>query len=69
MNDQTGLLIESNVAEQLAVAVESLFEHPEKRIQLGKAARKAIVENYSIKLLTAKTQALYRELLEQEKRA
>ncbi len=69
MNDQTGLLIESNDAEQLAVAVESLFEHPEKRIQLGKAARKAIVENYSIKLLTAKTQALYRELLEQEKRA
>ena len=61
---ESGFLIESNDAEQIAKAVRSLFEQSHMRVKLGKSARRTIVEKYSVKTLTAKTQELYQELLE-----
>ncbi len=61
---ESGFLIKSNSAEQLANAVRSLFRQPQMRETFGKAARRTIVEKYSVNALTTKTQALYIGLLE-----
>ena len=62
-HDESGLLFEADNAGQLAKAVSSLFEQPDMGKKLGKAARRTVVEKYSVQTLVSKTQSLYLELL------
>jgi Glycosyltransferase len=57
-----GLLVPPKNIEALADAIVSLFNDPEKAIQLGEKARETIINKYSIDKIALLYSELYREL-------
>lgn len=60
----TGLLFEPGDAGALASALMSLLHDPERAIAMGVAGRRRLAERFTIEVNCARTQQLYRELLE-----
>lgn len=48
--DESGLLVEPDDADKLALAIESLLTDPERRKRMGDAGRRAIVENFDSRI-------------------
>jgi glycosyltransferase involved in cell wall biosynthesis len=57
-----GCLVAPGDPEALARAILELYRHPEARQRLGDAARRTIVERYSIEAMLQKLEELYLEL-------
>lgn len=64
IHKQTGLTVEANNSVQLKMAMEWMELHPEERIEMGKAARKRVVENYTQERMIHNLQQIYNELME-----
>jgi glycosyltransferase involved in cell wall biosynthesis len=64
----TGFLVPPRNPEALAEAVLRMMDLPEeKRREMGKAARKHVEDNFSLDRIVDMWEALYKELLEQQK--
>lgn len=61
-----GLLVEAGDARALARGIEELLVNPALRLRLGAAARER-ARRYSVEVMLQKTEALYRELLEEKR--
>jgi N-acetyl-alpha-D-glucosaminyl L-malate synthase BshA len=59
----TGLLVDSDDADELARAVESLLDDPAHRMTMGKAAQKRAREKFSAEVIVPRYEALYRRTL------
>jgi glycosyltransferase involved in cell wall biosynthesis len=64
----TGLLVEPGDAPALAEAVSTLLQQPVLARRLGDAARKAIVDRYSVEKMVRATESLYLDLLARKQR-
>lgn len=64
IHKQTGLTVEPNSPVQLKEAMEWMERHPEERIEMGKAARKRVAENYTQQRMIYNLQKVYNELME-----
>ena len=62
---RTGVLVPAGDPAALAKEILNLLEHPERRAQLGRAARAHVEAEFSIEASVARMQALYDELLAQ----
>jgi glycosyltransferase involved in cell wall biosynthesis len=62
----TGILVESNNADALAVAILLLLDDEKKRKEMGEAARGWVDEKFSDRLMVEKFADLYRELMRQK---
>jgi glycosyltransferase involved in cell wall biosynthesis len=60
---QTGLLIPVGDHHALAQAVQLLLNNPNRRQEMGRAARQRIIQHFSEREMVAQTLALYRRLL------
>ena len=58
----TGLLVSSDDAGELARAVESLIQNPERRLVLGRAAQQHARERFSSEAIVPQYEALYRRV-------
>jgi L-malate glycosyltransferase len=68
VDEVTGLLVEPDDSPALAAAVARLLEQPVLARQLGDAARKAIVDRYSVEKMVGATESLYLDLLARKQR-
>jgi glycosyltransferase involved in cell wall biosynthesis len=68
VDEVTGLLVEPGDSSPLAAAVARLLEDPAFARGLGDAARKAIVDRYSVDKMVRATESLYLTLLERKQR-
>jgi glycosyltransferase involved in cell wall biosynthesis len=59
----SGLIVPSGSAHAIAIAVLELHSDPEKRAQMGAAARQRIAEHFSIGVTVDKTFRMYQELV------
>ena len=59
----TGLLAPEKDVESLAQKMEYLIERPEIRVEMGKAGRKQVEENYNINKLNSQLVEIYEKLL------
>lgn len=66
IHEQTGLLVIPADAEALSVAIGHLIEAPEKRFELGEAAREFVIQHYDIVKQNMKLELLYDEALSQQ---
>lgn len=62
---KTGFLV--NNVEEYKNVVYDLWQHPEKIKEIGKNARKHVLEQYSLEKTVQKLHAIYDDLMEQEK--
>jgi len=58
-----GLLTPPHDIDALAEAVESLVDNPAKRMQMGQAGQKIVLESFTLRQVLDETIALYEELL------
>lgn len=58
----TGLLAKPNDPESLRIMILKAVNHPEQQYQLGQAARKFVVDNYSLSSQIKKEMAIYEQL-------
>lgn len=63
-----GLLIPERDSEALAGAVIHLLNNPDIMHQMGQAGRKLVLEEFDVKIVIAKTLALYEELLSSQEK-
>ncbi len=63
-NEQNGLLVPAANAKALAQAIDRLAAAPELRKTLGDAARRRVVERFSLDATVARTLGVYRSCLE-----
>ncbi|MGN6185718.1 MAG: glycosyltransferase family 4 protein [Thermoanaerobaculia bacterium] len=63
VNGETGLLVPPRDADALANAVIALLHDPQKRAAMSIAARKRVVDHFSLDRVIDDTLAIYRELL------
>jgi glycosyltransferase involved in cell wall biosynthesis len=63
-NGENGLLVPVNDPIKLAEAISYLLENKDVRIKLGKAARKTIIDNFSIKVVVKKLCTIYENLVD-----
>jgi len=61
---ETGILVPPRDAPAIAGALERLAHDPKERLRLGRAARIAVVEKFSVKTVAEQTLALYEHALE-----
>ncbi len=54
----TGVLVDSNNAEQLAVAIHTLSQSPHRRREMGLAGRRRVFENFTVEKMVAEFEAL-----------
>jgi len=59
---ETGLLVE-NDAEQIAAAIRELRANPDLARRLGAAARRAVMERFTVEHMVRRTMEIYRQLL------
>jgi glycosyltransferase involved in cell wall biosynthesis len=60
---KSGILIPERDPEALSCAVIELLDDGAKRRELAKNARRRIIENFSIREITKKVEAIYYEVL------
>lgn len=63
LHERTGLLVPSEDSAALAEAASSLLNHPEKAIEMGRAARLWALERFTLDRCVDDYDALYRRLL------
>lgn len=68
VDEVTGVLVEPGDASAIAEAVAKLLQQPALARRLGDAARKAIVDRYSVEKMVRATEALYLDLLARKQR-
>jgi glycosyltransferase involved in cell wall biosynthesis len=68
VDEVTGLLVEPGDASAIAKAVATLLQQPALARRLGDAARKAIVDRYSVEKMVRATESLYLDLLARKQR-
>lgn len=64
IHNQTGLTVEPNNSVQLREAMEWMERNPKERIEMGKAARYRVAENYTQERMLNDLQKVYNELME-----
>lgn len=64
IHNETGLTVEPNNSVQLREAMEWMERNPRERIEMGKAARYRVAENYTQKRMLNNLQEVYNELME-----
>jgi glycosyltransferase involved in cell wall biosynthesis len=62
VDGETGLLIEPNNPQELALAIEKLLDNPELRIKMGKAGRKRVEEKFSWEKHIERLVEIYRKM-------
>ncbi len=62
INKQTGMLVQPKSPGQIAEAIRFLRNHPEKKKQMGVAARRHIANNFHINHTVQQMKALYEEV-------
>ncbi|MDX1932192.1 MAG: glycosyltransferase family 4 protein, partial [Capsulimonadales bacterium] len=60
---ETGLLVTPGDAEGLASAIGDLYQDPAKRAWMGEAGSKRVEKLFTLKRMTDRNEALYREIL------
>jgi glycosyltransferase involved in cell wall biosynthesis len=58
-----GLLVPARDPAALAAAIRFMWERPEERLRMGRAARQAVLEDFDQSIVFDKTFAVYRDLL------
>ena len=66
VHGKTGLLIPPNETDALAHAITELLHNRSRTRKMGKAARMRVEKHFTISRTVAKTENLYRELLEEK---
>jgi glycosyltransferase involved in cell wall biosynthesis len=61
---KSGILVEPGNRDELARAIASLIEDPERRARIGAQARSRIVSEYSTATVCARMENLYREAIQ-----
>jgi D-inositol-3-phosphate glycosyltransferase len=62
---ETGLLVPPKDPDSIAERIITLLRDTEKAEQLGREARAAVEENFTMDMVAAHTEAVYRNLLEE----
>lgn len=65
VNGETGLLVENHNIDELIEATTFLLNHPDVATQMGQAARKRALENFSWEMFVDAYESLYRRLINQ----
>jgi sugar transferase (PEP-CTERM/EpsH1 system associated) len=63
-DEETGILIESQDEDALAMALKELIENQEKRLHLGIEGRKRVLSKFSLERMVSEYQLLYESLLQ-----
>ena len=63
VDGKTNLLFQNKNAEDLGDKTKILIEDKNKRLQMGKAARQRVVENFDIEIITDRTIDFYKSLI------
>ncbi|MBI4406585.1 glycosyltransferase family 4 protein, partial [Candidatus Micrarchaeota archaeon] len=66
--EKTGLLVPARNAAAFAHAINGLLKNRNKRIKMGKNARKSVVRRFSWRNIAAKTKKVYKKALENKGR-
>jgi colanic acid/amylovoran biosynthesis glycosyltransferase len=61
-HDETGVLVPERSPAQLAAALIGLARAPERRVQMGRAARARVEDRFDTRRLSARLEAIYRGL-------
>jgi glycosyltransferase involved in cell wall biosynthesis len=56
---ETGLIVKPNDLETFTIALDTLLTHPNKRVELARAARNFVKTNYSLQHMTNRYKELY----------
>jgi glycosyltransferase involved in cell wall biosynthesis len=59
---ETGYLVDFKDLESLTQKVQELIENPEKRLHMGRAARKMVEKEFDIRAVKERYLNIYREL-------
>ena len=59
---QSGILIQSKNAGEVARALHHLIKHPERRKELGNAIARRIADRFNVETMVNETLALYEEV-------
>jgi glycosyltransferase involved in cell wall biosynthesis len=62
---QSGLLVEPGNSDELAQAIRKLIQDPERRAQIGTAARQQVVEQFSSATIAVRMTKLYQQVIQQ----
>jgi glycosyltransferase involved in cell wall biosynthesis len=63
LDGKTGFLIDPDDENEIGSAISQLLQDPDKRKEMGEAARNWVVEKFSIEKISAKYLTFYKELL------
>ncbi|MBW4541167.1 MAG: glycosyltransferase [Myxacorys chilensis ATA2-1-KO14] len=63
LDGKTGLLIEKNDVDGLAIALQRLRDDPALRIQLGQAARDMALANFTVEAMTQRYKQLWQDVM------
>jgi len=63
VDGETGITVEPGNVDGLAKAMQELIDNPVKRLQLGKAARKKVDEQYTMEVMLERIRKVYLNLL------
>ncbi|MBW4418987.1 MAG: glycosyltransferase family 4 protein [Myxacorys californica WJT36-NPBG1] len=63
LDGKTGLLIEKNDVDGLAIALQRLRDNPALRIQLGQAARDMALANFTVEAMTQRYERLWQDVM------
>ena len=69
LDDDTGVIVPPRDSAALAHAISALLANPERRRQLGQAARRKVHAQFSVRQMIDRHVRLYEELLETHERA
>ena len=64
-----GLVCQPGSAEDLAFAIQSLIDDPDRRLELGRLGRAAVEEHFNEEAMAERTAAVYEEILQQPRLA
>ncbi len=67
IDGETGLLIEKNDVNGLAIALRRLRDDPPLRMALGQRARKIALDQFTVDVMTAQYEALWQKVLSEER--
>lgn len=63
LHGETGLTVEPGNAEDLAQAMNWMYENPEQRLQFGIEARKRLEEHFTQEILVKNMKQVYQDLV------
>ncbi len=63
---ETGVLVKPGEAKEMVEAVCALLENPQQILEMGREARRAVSESFSVGRMVEKTESLYKDLLKRK---